>query len=432
MFAVALLLAAGTAAAQTRAANPDCTLIVPDDPLTAQGLAAPYQLVATHRQHGPCNESNPDQSAFVQAAILDPATGQIAIYNPLVVDRGALPAAAPVVPKLPANAVVALWFGYNGDNLTLRGSGTTLQDNGCVNGANGSVFGQFAYCNAPAFFRAAHRAIRNGQLKVPPLGVAKDGMACPSVRDFFAVDQDQSDNLPTSYLLTNRGRMAQANKANKAKFPDAELVGNPSDNGLVDTALDGVLGCAPWKAPDLADPGKMVPALPLNELQARMFQSRPVARVPASDPMVLSDGDIDLDKLNAYRRGVDQPVVASAADADTARYCRNMFRIAPARLAFDQRALAAAPSPDADAANSLFTFLAQRFVGSYDILGCADLIGKADPVAVKTNADGVTLSATINVSQFRLAAASLASSQTQDQAAPDCAQLGAIDDPATR
>src|SRR5262249_9576053 len=74
--------------------------------------------------------------------------------------------------------------------------------------------------------------------------------------------------------------------------------------------LDGALGCTPWKAPDLADPGQMVPALPLNELQARARQASPVALVPLRDPMVLDDGKRDLRKLNAYRRGVDQPQVA--------------------------------------------------------------------------------------------------------------------------
>ena len=36
--------------------------------------------------------------------------------------------------------------------------------------------------------------------------------------------------------------------------------------------LDGALGCTPWTAPDLADNGNMVPALPLNELQNRQAQ----------------------------------------------------------------------------------------------------------------------------------------------------------------
>src|ERR1700740_1006691 len=60
--------------------NLNCTIIVPDAPLTAAGLATPYQLVATDPTAGPCDESNSDQSAFVQAAVLDPATGAISIY----------------------------------------------------------------------------------------------------------------------------------------------------------------------------------------------------------------------------------------------------------------------------------------------------------------------------------------------------------------
>ena len=37
---------------------------------------------------GPCNEANGAQTAFVQGAIMTPATGQISIYDPLVVDAG--------------------------------------------------------------------------------------------------------------------------------------------------------------------------------------------------------------------------------------------------------------------------------------------------------------------------------------------------------
>ena len=43
--------AAGTA----QQPNADCTLIVPPNPLTARGLATPYQLVATDPNNGPCN-----------------------------------------------------------------------------------------------------------------------------------------------------------------------------------------------------------------------------------------------------------------------------------------------------------------------------------------------------------------------------------------
>ena len=115
------MLTAKTAAATAPAANMNCTLIVPANPLSAQGLATPYQLIATNAADGPCNEANANQTAFVQGAIINPRTGRISIYDPLVVDAGTQPAAAPVVPALPRGAVVALWFGYNGNTLSLAG-----------------------------------------------------------------------------------------------------------------------------------------------------------------------------------------------------------------------------------------------------------------------------------------------------------------------
>jgi hypothetical protein len=109
-------------AADAAAPNANCTLIVPANPLSAQGLATPYQLTATDPAAGPCNEDNSVQTAFVQGAIINPATGTISIYDPLVVDAGTQPAVTPTVPTLPAGGVVALWFGYNGNTLTLAGA----------------------------------------------------------------------------------------------------------------------------------------------------------------------------------------------------------------------------------------------------------------------------------------------------------------------
>src|SRR5260221_9959001 len=154
------------------AVNMDCTLIVPAQPLTAQGLARPYQLLATNPENGPCNESNPNQAAFVQAAIIDPATGQISIYDPLVIDQGTQPAIPPVVPGLPARGVVAIWFGANSNTLTLQSMNHGLRNGHCVNGTGNSVFGQVSYCNARAFFQAANAAIQAGKLVPPPLRIA--------------------------------------------------------------------------------------------------------------------------------------------------------------------------------------------------------------------------------------------------------------------
>lgn len=409
--------AAGRPAPPAAAATPNtnCTLIVPKDALSAAGLATPYELTATDPTLGPCSESNTAQSAFVQAAILDPATGTISIYNPLVIDRGDFPLVPPVVPALPAGAVVATWFGFNGDDLTLRAaSSDTLTAAKCVNGSGGNVFGQYAYCNAPAFFAAANAAVASGKLKVPALGTAVDGKPCPTVRDFFVVDQDQSDNLPTLYLVSPRGHMSQFTKKNQAAHPTSMALGNPSDNRLTDAFVDPALGCKPWTAPDLADPGSSVPALPLNELQARFTQPAPVAIVPAGDPMALVNGNLSLTKTNLYRAGVDMPQGNSYFDVDTARYCRQMLRIAPQRMLANQKALTAFGTPDAGAANSLYTFLAQRFVATYQLLDCAGLINAADPVSVTLNRQGVAVSAAVNTAALNRIVEKLAPQKAED------------------
>src|ERR1700677_4483789 len=46
--------------------NPNCTLIVPENPLSPRGLATPYLLTATDPAEGACHEANPGQTAFVQ------------------------------------------------------------------------------------------------------------------------------------------------------------------------------------------------------------------------------------------------------------------------------------------------------------------------------------------------------------------------------
>lgn len=381
------------------ATNGDCTLIVPPNPLTAQGLATPYQLTATNAANGPCNESNAAQTVFVQGAVIDPATGQISIYNPLVIDKGTQPAIAPVAPQLPAGGIVGIWFGGNDANTTLQDTNGSLAAGKCVNGTAGSVFGQVAFCNAAAFFTAANQAIQAGKLTPPAQGTAKDGQPCPTVRDFSMVDQDQSDNVLTHYLVTADGRTAQSTAANKAALPNATDAANGSDNGLLDKFIDPALGCTPWMAPDLADKGNMVSAQPLNELQAAAHQAAPIALVPNNDPMVLVNGQPNLAKLNAYRQGVDQPASAGQFQSSTLRYCASLLAIAPKRMLLDAQFTLKAPSLDAGAANSLFTFLAQRFATTYGAaapgLNCAGLLHVPDPVAVKTDNNGVATSATI-------------------------------------
>ncbi|GHO94520.1 hypothetical protein KSF_045680 [Reticulibacter mediterranei] len=423
---IILALIAGTVFIQTFIAshaaaadpNPNCTLLVPANPLTAQGLATPYQLVATDPAQGPCNEANIAQSAFVQADIIDPATGQITTYNPLVIDQGTQPAVAPTVPTLPARAVVGIWFGFNGDTIKILknnaktgGKATTktrrsqvrlggnMANGNCVNGVANSPFGQFAYCNAPAFFTAANRAIQAGNLTVPAIGMAKDGQACPTTRDFSLVDMDQADNVQTQYLVNANGQTAQNTAANKAQLANATVIANPSDNALLTAFVAPALGCQSWTVPDIADNNNMVATFATDELQAAAHQQAPVALVPANDPMVLNNGNQDLNKVNAYRRGANQKPAASLNAASGTTYCQNLVNINPTRLQLDMQIFQALPSPDGGAtANNMFTFLANRLSASLgaDGLNCVGLLKIQNPITLTTDANGVVTAATIN------------------------------------
>ncbi|WP_250400111.1 hypothetical protein [Streptomyces cellostaticus] len=401
--------------------NPDCTLVVPDHPLTARGLATPYELVATEPGKGPCHEADPEQAAFVEAAILT-KDGEISIYNPLVVDKGTRPAARPATPSVPKGSTVGIWFGFNNANLTLRRShrSNTLAQGKCVNGVTGSVFGQFAYCNAPAFFRAADDQIAKGRLTIPAVGTARDGLPCPTTRDFSVVDQDGSDNVVTHYLADGRGRIAQNNAASRARMSRAGQLANRgdrhhrhdgrrrsgttstptdlangSDNLLLTQFMDPALGCKPFTARNQSSDGQATSALALDELSAAANQKDPVALIPQNDPMTLVDGRSSAEKTNAYRAGVGMP--ALGADGDGAAFCATLFRDpAGVRRVFDDKALfEKAPSPDPGAAPNLFAFLAARAHQTFTNLGCDHLLDAPNPVTLTTDDAGLVTGGTL-------------------------------------
>ncbi|WP_063775127.1 hypothetical protein [Streptacidiphilus anmyonensis] len=381
------------------APNPNCTLVVPPNPLTAKGLATPYQLVATDAAGGPCNEANANQSAFVEAAIVAPG-GQITLYDPLVIDQGTQPAAPTTPATVPAGSTVGIWFGFNGTTLTLKNTrGTNALTAGrCVNGQQGSKFGQFADCNAPAFFRNANRQIAANQLQVPAVGTANDGLPCPTTRDFSVVDQDQSDNVVTHYLATANGQIAQNNAANKAALQNQQLVdlANGSDNLLLTQFIDPTLGCTPWTRPDQSSDGMAAGALPLDELSAAANQQAPIALVPLTDPMTLNNNNASNTKTNLYRAGVDMNPIGAADNGSGTTYCQNLFGNAMGiqRVFKDQATFVNGPSVDAAMANNLFTFLAMRANQTFTNLNCGGLLNVANPITLTTDGNGVVINAT--------------------------------------
>ena len=70
----------------------------------------------------------------------------------------------------------------------------------------------------------------------------------------------------------------------------------------------------------------------------------------------------------------------------------------------------------------MFTFMAQRFAASYDILGCANLVNYPDPISFTQDENGVAISATIDMQAYRQCRQKLAPYESQDDAADDAAE----------
>src|SRR5580658_8039324 len=167
--------ASATPTAVVAAANVNCDIIVPANPLSAKGLATPYQLTGTGGASpaaSGCTMANAaNLGAFVQATILNPRNGKLSVYDPLVIPQGTTPAVTPTVPTLPRNAVVTIDFGFNGTDLFQVGATpAALQQGNCTDSQAGSVFGQQSFCNGINFFNTAFELERLGILRVPSEG----------------------------------------------------------------------------------------------------------------------------------------------------------------------------------------------------------------------------------------------------------------------
>jgi len=405
------------AAVSSGAVNPDCDLVVPAEPLSAKGLATPYQLTGPDGESAAasgCQMINSvNLGAFVQATILNPRTGALSVYNPLVITQGTVPAIEPVVPKLPKDAIVTIDIGFNGTFLYQVGATPdALSQGNCTDGEPGSPFGQVSFCNGVKFFDAAFRMEDARRLATPVAGMSRNlvisaaalgtGRQCPTTRNFDMVDQDPSDNVTTKYLLNPvTGQSAQDNTANSARMPGAEVVVNGSDNALIDDFLDPALGCTPLEAPDLGNNDTMTTSQALDELLAAANQPKNVALVPETDEMVTGvGGEIDQAKTDLYRAEIGQAPVDSQTEASSSptMFCQNMVDIQTPFLAANESLLAAAPSPVPTVGDTLFTFMANRLLASFDNLGCKNF-GLYNPVIVVLNGAGAATEATLNTAQ---------------------------------
>ena len=307
--------------------------------------------------------------------------------------------------------------GFNGTNLVLTGPGA--QQGNCVDALGQSVIGQVSACNAVNFYNAANAEIARGTLTVPPVGTASDGQPCETSRDFALIDQDQSDNVVSQYLINANGQTAQNNPANEAALAGATVLVNGSDDALLSEFVDPANGCTPFTAPDSTYPKAAGPSQALNELSARVNQKGTIAVIPPNDEMTLVGGNMSIAKTNVYRSLVDQPLLAGNTNPATvaASYCQNMVNIAPASNNLDMAKDTAFGTPVAAIGNNLATFLGNRLSMSFVNLGCANY-GLTNPVNVTLDGNGVATAVTYTLTQ-QTATAPAAAGGTQPDGRAD-------------
>src|SRR5271166_4428054 len=374
------------------AASMNCTLTVPANPLSAQGLARPWQL-----GDGCSMAYAATEGAFVEATILSP-NGQVQVYNPLVITAGTTAAVTPAAPTIARGSQVIIDVGFNGTNLVLQGHGA--RQGRCVDALGQSLIGQVSACNAVNFYRLANSEIAQGTLTVPPAGTSLDGQPCLTTRSFAVVDQDQSDNVITSYLINGNGQTAQNTTANAAASAGATTLVNGSDDKLLAAFLDPANGCTAFTAPDASATGGTSGSQALNELSALVNQHGTIAVVPPNDEMTLVNTAFSIAKTNVYRSLVDQPLLAGNVNATTVAedYCQNITNIQPARNQVDMTREQNFGSPVAAVGNTLATFMGNRLSMSFVNLGCANF-ALANPVTVTLDGNQVATTVTYNVAQ---------------------------------
>src|SRR5580693_2092467 len=415
--------ASNTAAALTTAAragsansNTTCDIIVPANPLSAQGLATPYVLTGpggtTPAQSG-CEMSNGAKlGAFVQATILDPATGALSVYEPLVITQGTRPDTPGLklkAPVIPPDAVVTIGFGFNGTDLVQVGATpTTLADAHCVSGLAGSAFGRTSFCNGVNFFNAVQQAERKGFLKVPSPGTSNaitasggdlgTGRSCPVISNFEVAGLDPGESVTTTYLLNPlTGQTAQDNATYQSYVAGSTLVHGNSANVVLDQYVDPILGCTPFEVPDLSSANVPAFSEALDEIAAGAYPPKTAALVPENDEVVMGGGESDPAKTDLYRSELGQAPVSAATDKSSspAMYCQNLVDIQTPFLAANQKLLATGQSPVTATADNLLTFLANDLSVSFTRLGCQQF-HLANPVTLKRNGAGVAIAATFD------------------------------------
>jgi hypothetical protein len=207
--------------------------------------------------------------------------------------------------------------------------------------------------------------------------------------------------VTTEYLLNPlTGQTAQDNTSNVGYIEGARLLTSRSANTVLDQFLDPILGCTPFRAPNLADNGVLASSAALDEIAAGAYQPKIAALVPENDQMARgSDGGFDAAKTDLYREELGQAPISNRNNktSDPEMYCQHMVDIQTPFLAANRTLLATGQPPVAAVGDNLLTFMANELNMSFTNLGC-QRFGLTNPVTVHKNGAGVAVAATFSAS----------------------------------
>jgi len=117
---------------------------------------------------------------------------------------------------------------------------------------------------------------------------------------------------------------------------------------------------------------QLLSAVPYQELFATANQVAPKALVPANDPMAMINDmtTFDINKVNSYRLGVNQPIAPTLVSANPTNYCLRTYNLQPNRLILDKGFTMLVGTPNPATSTTLFGFLVNRLNAAAMTLNC--------------------------------------------------------------
>ena len=355
-------------------AQTECGIYLPNQFLSQIGLATPFILQTSKSSNIECSITNPKTTVFVEALILDIETKLITVYNPLIVNDISQVEINPEIPTFSKNSIVSLWFSSNSLSFSFINIYPT-----CVDGTIDSKFKYFAYCNTDLFFSTVLK------LNVNIIELKKN---CPSIRSFSFINEYQSYKTLSSYLITDKLKVAQNLQKNRNILNTITVIENTNDgNKLLVDYVHQALSCNTFKVLDNIE-NVLKPSLALNELQA--YLRNDTAYVMELNPMILSDNN----KLKLYRLGVNQPIDYPIIFSN---YCVSLAEETKMFMYNNYDILSVYKSPDQYVASNLLTYMAIRFINAWEKLNCSFHSKKTPPIKINYDDNGIGVSTIINM-----------------------------------